>query len=141
MILHIKELQKAIVSLPITADLKHTHLDKEQVKKKELLHAISPPQNKKIKAENFLTENVRHFSNKNKKEPEIAPTKFQMTSVANPRPFLAGEGPARPNKNANQLNLRSHGNQLNNVCPLRPTQAQAAQPSFGTNFDTDATVH
>ena len=64
---------------------------------------------KKTKVGNILTDIIRWFINRNNnnhlQEPMIAPTEFYITIMAKLRILLAGGGPARPNQNADQLNL------------------------------------
>ena len=91
----IVELEKVLVALKVTTDNTHIDLDKEQVEKKQLWHTV---RQKKTEAEKSFTDIIRQFSNRNRKppqEPEMASTKFHITSMARLRQTLAAGGLAR----------------------------------------------
>ena len=66
-------------------------MENEQIEKKQLQHKI---RQKKIEAENLLTDTIRQLNNRNKKFPQelkIASSRFYITNMADPILHFEGE--------------------------------------------------
>ena len=68
---------------------------------------------KKLKVENFLTDIIRQFSNRNKHPPQASKNEsieVHITAKANPYPLFAqaGRGPTRDNHNQDAIQPNSH---------------------------------